>query len=588
MVDVLPMSDSESSANAKFSPGKKFTRQLEQYPIGSKRWFLLFVVIVSSIVLWYQYYVPTSVATVVLAHFHMTFRYYVYTIVIANVAGVVAALLGGLADKFGRSNIVIFGLLVVGLLQWFYIPNVTSQFEFAVGLVAVGLFEGIILVATPALVRDFTPQLGRASAMGFWTLGPVAGVLTSSLVGSHFLGADSSNWQRAFIISGVSGIVVFVISVVFLRELSPKLRDQLMVSSKDLELIELKAKGLDVKNATKNAFSQMFKADILGSAFAISILLIMYYTASGFFTIYFATVFQHNGVRFTVQQANGIDTWIWGANCIALVVFGLLSDLFKVRKPFMLIGSIGCAVTTLILIDYTMKPATGYYTLVLITCVFFSFSGMVYATWMAGFTETVESRNPALVATGLSIWGSLLRFVVAISLLILPIVVSSTNKIVDNQAAQVYVPKALAIESKYGKLIAIVQKDPALFTKLSSYSNPSLIPPSLLSAGIKAAGGGVKGINNLIAISKIKPQLEFLQEHQNALLALQQGSQQAPNQWRNWFWVCFGGVILFIPFIFTMKGRWSPAAAKKDAEEHQRYVVAELTKLRGDAFNINS
>ncbi len=580
MVDVLPVSGSNNSFNTESSDSKRFSRQLEQYPIGARRWFLLFVVIVSSIVLWYQYYVPTSVATVVLAHFHMTFRYYVYIVVVANVGGVVAALLGGLADKFGRSNIVIFGLLVVGLLQWFYIPNATSQFEFAAGIVAVGLFEGVILVATPALVRDFTPQLGRASAMGFWTLGPVAGVLTSSLVGSHLLGVNSTDWQRAFIISGVAGIGVFIIAILFLKELSPKLRDQLMVSSKDLELIEFKAKGLDVESVTKNAFSQMFKIDILGSAFAISVLLIMYYTASAFFTIYFATVFQRNGVRFSIQQANGIDTWIWATNCVALIVFGVLSDLTKVRKPFMLIGSIGCAITALVLIDYTMKPATGYYTLVLITCVFFSFSGMVYATWMAGFTETVERRNPALVATGLSLWGGILRLIVAISLLLLPIVVSSTNKIVDNQAAQVYVPKALAIESKYGKLIAIVQKDPSLFNKLGSYSNPSQIPPSLLSAGIKAAGGGLTGVGNLVAISKIKPQLQFLQEHQAALLALQQGSQQAPNQWRNWFWVCFGGVILFIPFIFLMKGRWSPAAAKRDAEEHQKNVVAELTKLK--------
>ena len=41
----------------------------------------------------------------------------------------------------------------------------------------IGLVEGVILVATPALIRDFSPQLGRASAMGFWTLGPVVGSL---------------------------------------------------------------------------------------------------------------------------------------------------------------------------------------------------------------------------------------------------------------------------------------------------------------------------------------------------------------------------------------------------------------------------
>jgi MFS family permease len=41
-----------------------------------------------------------------------------------------------------------------------------------------------VLVATPALVRDFSPQLGRASAMGFWALGPVLGSLLVTGVSS--------------------------------------------------------------------------------------------------------------------------------------------------------------------------------------------------------------------------------------------------------------------------------------------------------------------------------------------------------------------------------------------------------------------
>jgi MFS family permease len=44
----------------------------------------------------------------------------------------------------------------------------------------VSFVEGIILVATPALIRDFAPQVGRATAMGFWTIGPVLGSLTVS------------------------------------------------------------------------------------------------------------------------------------------------------------------------------------------------------------------------------------------------------------------------------------------------------------------------------------------------------------------------------------------------------------------------
>jgi len=83
------------------------------------------------------------------------------------------------------------------------------------------------------------------------------------------------------------------------------------------------------------------EADIVVSALAVSLMLIIFYTASGFFTIYFDTVYHHGTTYFTLPQANGIDTWIWGADCIGLIVFGVLSDIARVRKPFMLLGGLG-------------------------------------------------------------------------------------------------------------------------------------------------------------------------------------------------------------------------------------------------------
>jgi MFS transporter, ACS family, D-galactonate transporter len=47
------------------------------------------------------------------------------------------------------------------------LPNVHTKLAFGVVYVAIGLVEGVIPVATPALVRDISPQLGRASAIGF-------------------------------------------------------------------------------------------------------------------------------------------------------------------------------------------------------------------------------------------------------------------------------------------------------------------------------------------------------------------------------------------------------------------------------------
>ena len=76
--------------------------------------------------------------------------------------------------------------------------------------------------------------------------------------------------------------------------------------------------------------------------------------------------------------------------------------------------------------------------------------GCAYCPWMAGYTEQVESHNPALAASGLAVWGWILRIVVAISFLVLPHVITTATTLVDNydagtelqalQTAQPYVP----------------------------------------------------------------------------------------------------------------------------------------------------
>jgi len=71
----------------------------------------------------------------------------------------------------------------VGLITLFWVPNVTTVLEWGLSFGVVSFVEGIILVATPALIRDFAPQVGRATAMGFWTIGPVLGSLAVMMSG---------------------------------------------------------------------------------------------------------------------------------------------------------------------------------------------------------------------------------------------------------------------------------------------------------------------------------------------------------------------------------------------------------------------
>jgi ACS family D-galactonate transporter-like MFS transporter len=645
-------------------------RQLDSYPETGARVMYLAITVLATIMLYYELYVGGSVSTLILANLHMSFTFFVITLAFGNLIGAFGSLFAGLTDRLGRANLVVFGLLFTGVFVAFILPAATNKWVYTIEGFVVGVVEGICLVATPALIRDFSPQTGRATAMGFWTSGPVVGSLIVAVVGSATIPAvvsDPRFWTHEYRICGIAGIVVFLIALVLLRELSPQLRDQLMVSIRDRALIEAKAKGIDIAAALKHPFRQLLKPDIVVSAFAVAVMLLIYYTAVGFAVIYFSTVF-----GFSLKDGNGLGNWNWGFNVIAVIAIGMISDRFRVRKPFMVVGGVLAAVMTVI---YLMQAGhhPSYYTLAIILALLSFGLGVAYTPWMASFTETVEARNPALTATGLAIWGWIIRVVVFVAFLIIPHVITSVTPLVDYGAtvsadAQKYkselaVPPpppsiaaiatadksiiafaqthqavvALATKDsvqlgnavKFAPELAVLQAHPALFAKLAKYANPASIPPALIAKAIAAAGGGAKGLGilstisanktaidgviavapqlkalapyasqltvlknaapdlarlkpytaSLEAYSKIPPSvLAFLSAHGSAVKA---AAADTAGQWKTWYWTCFGGIIFFLLSIPLLRGRWSPAAARKDEEEHEAMVAAELAALRG-------
>jgi hypothetical protein len=76
-------------------------------------------------------------------------------------------------------------------------------------------------------------------------------------------------------------------------------------------------------------------------------------------------------------------------------------------------------------------------------------------------------------------------------------------------------------------------------------------------------------------------ELAYLAAHKAALTDLENGLAQSPKQWQHWFWVCVGGMVLFIPTIWLNRGRWSPKRAREDEDEHEQDVERELKELVG-------
>jgi MFS transporter, ACS family, D-galactonate transporter len=652
-------------------------RQLQHYPDTGPRVGFLVITVLATITLYYELYVGGSVSTLILVNLHMSFTFFVLTLAFGALIGAFGSLFAGLADRLGRANLVVFGLLFTGVFVAFILPAATNKWTYTIEGFVVGAVEGMCLVATPALIRDFSPQVGRATAMGFWTSGPVLGSLIVAVVGTNTIPAvvnDPRFWTHEYRICGIAGLIVWLIALVGLRELSPALRDQLMVTMHDRALIEARAKGLtesDIEASLRRPFRQLLKPDIIVSALAVSIMLLIYYTAVAFAVIYFVTVF-----GFSVKNADGLGNWNWGFNVIGVILIGVVSDRFRVRKPFMVIGGVLAAVMTVVYLEQAGHHP-GYYTLALILALLAFGLGVAYTPWMASFTETVEARNPALTATGLAIWGWIIRIVVMAAYFVIPLVITSVTPLVNYggtvqaYATQYAAPLAfatshptivstaqsippnviataqkipapvlatastdatqLANAQKFAPELAVIQANPALFTKLATYSSPSKIPPALLGQAIKAAGGGAKGIGILETISANKaaidgviavaPALETVVPYASDLktiapyaaqlktiapysaqlsalvkvppsaiaylkahgAAVQKAAAQTAGQWKTWYWICFGGIVFFLLSIPLLGGRWRPRDARRDEEEHEAMVQAELAKLQTPA-----
>jgi MFS family permease len=452
-------------------------RELSSYPTGGYRLFLLAVIVLANIVFTWTVAAGSAATPVIFPHFGMTLSYYTYLLVAAGVIGGLASYISSFGDRWGRANMVVIGLLINALFALFAIPDSPSKTWFSVFTCILYLADGAIFVGTPALVRDFSPQLQRGLAMGFWTFGPVAGYFVLSAVARAYLplAVTFANWQALFRFAGYAGLVMFVIAGLFLRELSPGMRSQRMAGLRERALIEARARGLDLAAATQRRWKQMMHVNTVLSPIAINLFLVIYFTAIGYFVFYLPEF-----LHFSLSSFNGIQEIYWAVNIVMLVVWGLLSDWLKVRKPFMVVGALGTIVSIILLME--AKPGVSFTTMAIILSLMSTFLACAYGPWFASFTETLEAHNPALIATGTSLYG--------------------------------FATRAVAVP--FG-----------------------LVFPHIVGSPLETLSG-----------------------------------------WRTWFYICIGCVVVFVPFIFTMYGPWSPKKAHAEYREHQALVAAEIARLR--------
>jgi hypothetical protein len=238
---------------------------------------------------------------------------------------------------------------------------------------------------------------------------------------------------------------------------------------------------------------------------------------------------------------------------------------------------------------------------------------LAYAPWMANYTEQVESHNPALTASGLAVWGWILRITVALSFLVLPHVVTTSTVLVDNQnagstlqaiqAAQPYAPSAsgCAPTTAPASVIAGLQATPSARPELKTLATVLQVCNNTHSLGSALTAAGGLTSQNVQALLAYQPLATAIQKGEpvsqadiqskvgahsqnlaNLLVAEQKlvpAQKSSPGEWKRWWTVCLIGMVIFAVLVFFMRGRWSPRAARRDLDERDRLVSEELSKL---------
>jgi hypothetical protein len=204
---------------------------------------------------------------------------------------------------------------------------------------------------------------------------------------------------------------------------------------------------------------------------------------------------------------------------------------------------------------------------------------------------------------------------VALSFLVLPYVITTSTVLVDNQgaatalqaiqAAQPYAPStsgcasAQAPESVITGLQATGEAGPqTLATVLATCNSTQSLAKALTAAGgfanpqvqgLLAYSPLATAIQKGQSVSQAEIQTKVGAHSQNlaSLLVAEQkllpAQKTSPAEWRRWWTVCLIGMAVFGVLVFTMRGRWSPRAARRDLEERDRMVTEELAKIVGES-----
>jgi MFS family permease len=250
------------------------------------------------------------------------------TAVFLWVYGIFSPFAGFLADKFGRSRIIIISLFIWSAVTWLT-AHATNFPQLLATRALMGLSEACYIPAALALITDFHKGRTQSTATGIH----MAGVFIGASLG--FIGgwiAEDHTWNLAFTIFGFVGIVYAIFIAFALRD-APKENNKSLTQTASIDFEGNFFKTLKVLFSNRSFYY------MLGFWSLLSI--VSWLIAAWLPTFYI----QHFNLS---QKVAGIyaTAYLYPASVVGLILGGVLADKWikKNRRARMLVPAIGLCI----------------------------------------------------------------------------------------------------------------------------------------------------------------------------------------------------------------------------------------------------
>jgi MFS family permease len=383
-------------------------RTLETYPTGWHRWWMLLLTVFATIVSFYEFGL-SSMLPLWMPSLHFTIGDFSWFLTGAVFLSGFSAMIGGpLADRHGRV-VVIDICLTVMLLLTFANLLMTGFWSFVVVRGAMNLTAGLVWGALGGLTRDMSPRVSRAAAFGLLTVGAVVcqwlWVFVPGLTLHSF-----PTWQSQMVIMGILAVILYIPVVLWLKDLSPKLRLMVLDAESTGEAFEAGDLPQEEPGTAMAAFRQLLsKWEVWLMVVGVVAFLTVAITIQTFGPTMFEQAFGYDHAT-----ADRLASYFWLLNGIMLVPSGIFSDWLGVRKPVSIVLTL---VTLAVLVWWTSHfyPPLSASALTWVTLILGGTGAAAFIPWTALYSEYVEDISPALQATGWSFFQLIYRTWVAFS-----------------------------------------------------------------------------------------------------------------------------------------------------------------------------